>query len=1327
MQKSKKYILSTLVSMLCFLHLANAQFCNLPILSNFENTTKSGFNSIWIDFNSSVEYYEIEFGIKSFPRTFTPNVTNITENNYQFIDLLPGTTYELYIRSVCSADNKSEWNGPYFNNTNIDNNSSCALDLNITDDNCPNRNRYNIEVTDFDSKILGTDINLENIALTIEHTWPPDLDIQLTSPNGKTALLTSHNGNGVDHYGTPDGNCNLNANFNDKACISVNNWAPPFLGSFKAEEELASTFNGEPANGIWQLSICDRALGDIGKLNYVNLEFSTETCQAPQDFVIFDIEGTSATFNWQSFDNCNSIRFTYNEINAPPEEVFIDIIECDIETFTATGLKPNTVYELNINTECQAGISSNSLCALSFQTRCTNSSFLETFDQLNDCQLNCDSICNLTGLWNTGDQDNRWFIQSKNIVTTFSGPESDKNGQGKFLQIDPSLSCTNNNIATIVTDCLEMTNSGDCTVSFFYHMYGSDVGKLYLEYIKQDGQWRTLWEKSGNQGNQWFFATVDIDSDVTKSKIRFRTESQSNASQGIIALDHIKIYNSQITSLNTFYQDLDNDGFGNRDSIVLLCSEFAIPGFSINDLDCDDQNENINPDAIEISCNQIDENCNGNLDDAQTIDIEVEIIEIIDEKCKGSSDGSITIQANLGVPPFIYNWSNGSSGTINSNLTTGIYTCTITGNDGCQTVTAPIFVGFKNILVYNVNEITNSSCQGTNNGSISINIDGGIEPYSIIWDNGDIGLQSSNLESGSYQATISSSDGCNLITDPIEVIGNQIITTGVAIKNDIDCTGESTGFIQLGIVGGITPYQINWNNGDTTAFVDNLIAGIYSVTITDSQGCFNTIESIQIEEPIALNATINRKRDIRCNNDNDGQIDINVNGGTPPYSYFWSNGSFTQDLFNLQQGNYSVTITDFKACSIILDDILIEEPNRFEIVLDSISSVSCSGSNEGFVSINVSGGTLPYSYNWSTRDGVSSDVPSINNLLPGQYFVTVVDAFGCKSLPGIFEINNQNVPINISLLQQDQIQCHFDSTASIIALSASTNLPLDFNWSAGIKNIKNNIADTISFLPSGMYNLTITDSEGCVGISDTINISQPNIIEFEVVELEDNNCFNEESGLISINARGGTGSLSYLWSNNSNESTIDQLANGLYNIQIIDQLGCELISEDIKISSPDSLFISSIITPSDLNNNGSINIDVRGGIEPYTYMWDIIGIGNESLVDNLSSGDYSLTIIDANDCIIDSTFTVDFISSNQNLLATELVLLYPNPANDKLHIRCLENNCEIEIVDINGKSIFESKINGTLDIDTYQFSSGTYFVKTKQAQFFQISKIIILH
>ncbi|MBT8232838.1 MAG: T9SS type A sorting domain-containing protein [Saprospiraceae bacterium] len=1310
-------------SIFCLTTCLLSQNCNLPVLSNISKPSTSGFSISWIDFNVESEYFEIEYGEKGFTRTQEANISDILNSSYDFTGLQSGTTYEIYIRTVCSLDDKSAWNGPYFYNTVIDNTNSCPISLSITDNNCPVNDLYLLEISDYPNKILGTNINLENVLISIAHSWPPDLKLTLISPSGKSALLSAHNGNGIDNYGSATDPCISTANFNDKACVSIDNFPPPFIGSFNAEEELSVAFEGETVNGIWQLAICDRADGDVGRLNNFQLNFSEETCQIPQDFILYDIDGTTVTFIWKHFDNCNNLTLTYNEINAPPEEVFIDVIECTKEIFIAKNLKPSTEYILSISTECFGAIESASLCDILFTTSCSDNSAFEYFDEAQVCFSNCDSICIIDGIWKNESNDNRqWALTNQSSNSEFTGPKGDKNNYGNYVFVESSLNCQISENASLISDCLSIESTSDCSVSFYYNMFGLEVASLKLQLSQDEKNWNTIWEQVGNQGDTWLFETVSIQNKLDFAQLRFVAEILPGSTAGDIALDHIKLYNANPIALNAYYFDNDLDGFGTKDSVAFFCSDLDIAGYSSNDLDCDDNNNMIHPNAQEVACNLIDENCNGAIDDFQSEDIFYQIINIQDEICKGQKNGEAEIVATNGNGPFTYLWSEGTSNSLLQNVESGIYYCTITASDGCQITTEPIIIGFEDILVYNVSSLESSSCKGADDGAISINIAGGVPPYEVIWSNGDVGEQVEALGIGEYRATITGSNGCQVVTNPIEVTGAQILTTGVVTKNDIDCFGERTGSIQLGILGGQSPYKIAWNTGDANSFISNLTAGNYSVTITDKNNCSRSIENIEISEPEILSAFVNNLDNVTCYGGTNGLIDININGGTPPYSYIWSHGAFSQDIFNLKAGQYSVTISDFNACNTVIDNIEITEPEMFSITLDSIKGVKCIGNNTGYIGIKTEGGTQPYIYNWSNSDGTNSSSPKIQDLLPGQYFVTIVDAFGCKSLPEKFEVVNENIPINMSLILDKELACFNDSTASIIVLSESNDFPLDYNWSAGAKHVKNTISDTLFNLISGNYNVTITDNSGCVGISDSLTINNPEEITYDLNEITQIQCFGEGNGAIDLNIQGGTGDLMVLWSNSESTEDIDMLSEGNYSCFINDENGCSIKTEEFTISNPPELILDAEIEHVNENENGSIILNIEGGVTPYNILWAPPFENNNSPeISDLAIGNYHVTITDFNGCEVDTFLTVTFISSN-NSLGKQHITIFPNPINQNVIYFNTDGisdyKVNLKVYNLSGQVMLEKvhllkdKLNLPLDL-----SNGIYILDLENASF----------
>jgi len=245
--------------------------CMLPLLSSFDEPTTTGVTIEGLDFNTNPVSWDIEFGPKGFVPTQQPTVSSAVQA-YALRDLEPGSSYEVYLRTECQAGVYSGWNGPYFFNTIIDNSTACGLDFEISDNRCPIADEFGIEISGYDNFIMGRDVVLEKIELLITHTWPPDLSIELESPHGRSIALSQHNGNPRDDYGDlSQSDCAGAMSFSDNACSSIETIEPPFLGILKPEVALSEIYSDDSPDGIWKLKICDRASGDLGSLNYVNL------------------------------------------------------------------------------------------------------------------------------------------------------------------------------------------------------------------------------------------------------------------------------------------------------------------------------------------------------------------------------------------------------------------------------------------------------------------------------------------------------------------------------------------------------------------------------------------------------------------------------------------------------------------------------------------------------------------------------------------------------------------------------------------------------------------------------------------------------------------------------------------------------------------------------------------------------------------------------------------------------------------------------------------------------------------------------------------------
>ncbi len=1337
---TRKWIRINFLGLLCllvpFFSCLYAQSeCNLPILSSVSEPSLDGFVTDWLDFNPGQVSWEIEFGLKGFPRTQIPNIVDIPLPTYTFDGLESGESYEVYIRANCDGE-VSLYNGPYFVNTVIDNNASCDLQFPITDNNCPSQDEFLITEPFLPGSVLGEDVFLESVDLIISHPWPADLSIKLQAPWGESVTLSSNNGRGIDNYGDPTiSRCSVPVSFSDDACRDIQMSLPPFVGSFFPEDPISSLFNGNSPEGNWAIVICDRASGDLGQLNYAKLNFVSESCNVPATFRVSDIEATQVTVAWDEGARCEALELVIKRTQDPTPLSSSDFVICEEGSFTINNLEPNQEYELTVEADCGNTIFSPESCVISFLTACKNSILVENFDNSDLCESSCVRSCPLSGIWYNGEGDDAdWIISEGMTPTTFTGPLDDVSGDGKYIYIESQSDvCPDRQIIDLFSDCLTVIDSVDCALSFDYHMFGTDVGTLEISYSLDEVVWNSIFGIGGSQGNEWQHAQITLPSSFEKGRLRITATKPQNASRGDIAIDNLKLLSLDTIGLNPFFADNDSDGFGDGDVVAFFCSETAPLGFVSNDFDCDDTNGLVNPDAVEIRCNQIDDNCNGDADDVSLDDLDYFVVSVFNESCLGTATGRIELQAENGQPPYEYIWGDGSVGPVLSNLVSDIYTATITDVGGCQLITEPIFVGFEDILVYSISSLVTPSCSGQSDGSLSILVGGGVQPLAVEWSNGDSGLEISNLEDGLYQATISDASNCTLVTDEIRISGPQVLTVGVVLLQDSECHQDNSGFIQLGIVGGTPPYDVLWSHGISGPIASNLEAGLFSATITDTNDCINVIKDLEISEPDSLFVSVTTLEQITCPDGDDSFVDIKVEGGTPPYSYFWSNGSNLEDQFGLESGIYSLTVSDFNSCSAVIQEIDISEPEPIEISVSDIINVSCLGSMEGAVAIDVIGGNGNYIFNWGIFDGEDSDENSLDNLGPGLYSVTVVDEFNCKSNAFSLEVVNEDIPIDVNIFLDSEIECHGDSLASLTASVADASLPLDFNWSSGDKNLVNELTDTIVQLISGSYNLTVTDGEGCVGVADSIVIESPTPILHNVLNKINNDCWNGEEGLIVIDVSGGISPYEVEWSNGDQTLSISNLQTGLYDATITDAAGCVAFVSSISVFSPDTLsFNASVLSDVEGGNGGEIHLEAAGGVPPYSYMWGFpISFVNGPSATELDAGEYAVTITDAQFCENDTTLFVSGTSFTQETNIEDLIQVYPIPANDYLNIQLNDVRAEsIELISLNGQVLIrkvhlsESRNPSTLNVEN--MSSGIYILKIVSGQKTISKKVILL-
>ncbi|NRB51440.1 MAG: T9SS type A sorting domain-containing protein [Saprospiraceae bacterium] len=589
------------------------------------------------------------------------------------------------------------------------------------------------------------------------------------------------------------------------------------------------------------------------------------------------------------------------------------------------------------------------------------------------------------------------------------------------------------------------------------------------------------------------------------------------------------------------------------------------------------------------------------------------IPSFMDISCFGEVDGQASVSVSGGVPPYEYSWGNGGTDSLIQNLPAGIYGVVVRDAMDCI-VTASITISEPPPLTLSL-IIENVPCEGNSSGMIRSTTSGGVQPYSYLWSNGDSTDILLDAASGMYTLQVTDASGCT-----IEANATLNATPGLQIsleQQDVLCFGQNNGVLEATVEGGLEPLSYQWSNGNRNTKIANLSPGTYALTVTDDNGCYDTISTL-ISEPPALTIDM-LVQNISCAGEADGSASAIVGGGMAPYRYAWGTGDTTATIEDLSVGIYGLIVEDQNAC-IEVASVEITQPTPLELSF-SVENEPCEGNADGFIQTTVQGGVLPYEFIWNTGDTSQN----LSQVMGGMYSLTVTDSSGCQ-VSGVVELL-ERPGLVLSVLKSD-ISCfgEVDGTASALVLGGTA--PFSYNWSTG------DASESLSGLGVDEYALTVTDQAGCY---DTLafTIDSPDSLRAKVVSL-DVSCFGSADGLITVEVNGGTMPYDLMWSNDSTGTILSDLGPGDFELQLTDANGCDLI-EKISIAEPDSLWLEFDIgkLPCGSNEDGQISVEVFGGVPEYEFSWSTgdtkAGIGD------IGSGAYSLTVTDQNNCQVIDT------------------------------------------------------------------------------------------
>ena len=624
---------------------------------------------------------------------------------------------------------------------------------------------------------------------------------------------------------------------------------------------------------------------------------------------------------------------------------------------------------------------------------------------------------------------------------------------------------------------------------------------------------------------------------------------------------------------------------------------------------------------------------------------------VVNVQCFGDSTGSITLNPTGGAGGiYTYVWTGPviGSGISTNNLPAGIYTITITDSNGCfvlitDTITEPPVLSANPIGI-------DISCNGLCDGIMAVTVNGGVTPYSFNWGNSSPPTLNATGDTLfnvcapflTNSVTIIDSNLCSLPAITI-TINNPAILDANVTGTPIGCDGICSGTAVSTPIGGTAPYQFLWSgntgsNSITNPGLSNLCIGNYLVTVTDTNGCIDTV-TYTVTAPPALNVTLD-STNITCNGDNNGTATITVNNGTAPFTFSWVGGCLAgnntnSSINNLCPGIYTITVTDSNNC-VFIGSVNITEPQP---ITDSTVVVGANcGVNDGSIVIFISGGTPPYSHSWNT--GNIADTNSVlTGLGAGFYTDTVTDAAGCVAIFTV-AVTNPTGPSGITATVNDAT-CFGTCDGSLNAIVIGGTGPYTYAWT-GPNGFVGTNDSTQTGLCAGIYNLTLTEtSTGCI-LATNIVVGEADSIIANAT-FTNTSCNGVCDGTASVAPTGGTGSYTYLWSNNgSTASSVSGLCAGPVSVIITDFNNCTKVV-NFNINTPTPLTITSSTTPTNCNGdcNGTATANPTGGTITYTYQWNDPAAQTTQTATRLCAGIYIVTVTDSKGCSGNDTITVN--------------------------------------------------------------------------------------
>ncbi len=643
--------------------------------------------------------------------------------------------------------------------------------------------------------------------------------------------------------------------------------------------------------------------------------------------------------------------------------------------------------------------------------------------------------------------------------------------------------------------------------------------------------------------------------------------------------------------------------------------------------------------------------CKINSDTLQvkTIDVEVSAAIIKNILCKDMKEGSASASVtNAYKNSCTIIWDNishetatcdasGNASAQNDKLPAGNLFVAVEDEIGCRDTTTIEITEPENKIAIALESSSNLLCKDVPTGSASFSATNAIEPSTYTWSDGGEGASRNDLAANiDYKVVITDANGCKDSTNIELTEPDTKVEVSEVSHSEPKCYGGSDGEIEVTATGGNSGvFTYTWNGASANAKNSNIQAGEWEIIATDENGCKDTL-NFTLDQPEKIGSEFIFTEDgepadniVACNGD-EVTVTVNVTGGVLPIKYYkWNDGAESSTTsITSKAGECKVVMEDSNGC---MDSVLttIVEPEKLNLGISEKTPIACKGYS-GEIEVVPTGGTEPYSYNWSTGSttALSGDVKV------GSYSVNVTDVNGCKTSE-TYEIQE---PDSIKAkIQISAEACKDISTGNLYVNIDGGTSPFQYVWNNGSTNT------TLDGLKATTYHVAITDANGCTDY-DTVNLANANKFSLGWTTTSVK-CKDGADGSATVKIKNGFSPYTVKWNTGNTVTTkekqhkLTNLPKDIYHVIVVDDRGCELSTDpEVKLITPIQISKIALTVTACTEPTGTATATVKNGTLPYTYLWTN---GNKTKKNTgMAEGDYTLTVTDANGCVIDTTITI---------------------------------------------------------------------------------------